>query len=148
MRIKFIGDPLNEVYDWQVDTMSKKWDSDKAIAQLQKHKSMLACDALLNQDIFAGSGNIVKNEVLFITRIHPLSAMGKLPAKKLKELVAEVPAYCHQFYKWKKQFVLAKHWQAHKQKICPRCNIPFSLNYLGKTNRRSFYCENCQVKYI
>lgn len=40
---------------------------------------MVACDALLNQDLFAGSGNIIKNEVLFRIGVHPWSTLGALP---------------------------------------------------------------------
>jgi hypothetical protein len=38
--------------------------------------------------IFAGVGNIIKNEVLFRIRVHPLSTVGALPPAKLRELVA------------------------------------------------------------
>ena len=55
--------------------------------------------------------------------------------------------YSFDFYEWKKAYVLRKHWLAHTKRICPRCDIPFSKGHLGKTMRRSFYCENCQVLY-
>jgi len=63
---------------------------------------MLACDALLDQHIFSGSGNIIKNEVLFRTRIHPLSLVSKLPTKKLTELIKETHNYAFDFLEWKK----------------------------------------------
>jgi endonuclease-8 len=106
----------------------------------------LVCDALLNQNIFTGVGNIIKNEVLFRIRLHPESQIGAIPAKKINELVKEARNYSFDFLKWKKEFVLKKHWLAHTQKICPRCNIPFIKKHLGKTNRRSFFCNNCQLK--
>ena len=31
----------------------------------------MVCDALLDQTVFAGVGNIIKNEVLFRTGVHP-----------------------------------------------------------------------------
>lgn len=108
---------------------------------------MLATDAILDQDIFAGAGNIFKNEVLFRIRVHPLSKIGKLPPKKLRELVKEVHNYAYQFLEWKKKFELRKHWLAHTKKTCPRCHIPFIKEHLGKTNRRTFYCTNCQLLY-
>jgi hypothetical protein len=46
----------------------------------------LVCDALLDQNVFAGVGNIIKNEVLFRIRVHPLSKLGALPAHKLRAL--------------------------------------------------------------
>lgn len=145
--IKVIEEPLDEVYDWSADLMNDSWDATKARKKLKQKPDMLLCDALLDQDIFAGSGNIVKNEVLFRIRVHPLSTIGALPARKLTELIDETHTYMFQFLEWKRQFVLRQHWQAHTKKICPRCHIPFHKAHLGVTNRRSFYCENCQVLY-
>ena len=46
---------------------------------LKLQPDTLVCDALLDQDLFAGVGNIIKNEVLFRTRVHPESTIGDLP---------------------------------------------------------------------
>ena len=145
--VRFIEEPLDEVYDWRGDVMSDDWDAALASKRLRASPDMLACDALLDQDIFAGVGNIIKNEVLFRIRVHPLSTTGALPAAKLRELVAEARRYSFDFYEWKKEYVLRKHWLAHTKRTCPRCNIPFVKAHLGKTQRRSFFCERCQVRY-
>lgn len=144
--VKWIED-VDSTYDWSVDVMSSQWDVARARKALRASPEMQVCDALLDQDIFAGSGNIIKNEVLFRVKIHPLTQVGDLPPAKLKQLVAEVPKYAYDFLQWKKQNVLKKHWQAHTKKICPRCDIPLIKEYLGKTHRRTFYCENCQIRY-
>jgi endonuclease-8 len=145
--VQFIEVPLDEVYDWRADVMSEHWDAALARKRLRAKPDMLVCDALLDQNIFAGVGNIIKNEVLFRIKVHPLSAVGALPAAKLRELVKEARQYSFDFFEWKKAFVLRKHWLAHTKRICPRCGIPFIKAHLGKTNRRSFFCENCQVRY-
>ncbi len=146
--VKIFDEDPNEVYDWSEDVMADEWDAGKARKKLRAAHAMLACDALLDQHIFSGSGNIIKNEVLFRTRIHPLSEVAALPVKKLNGLVREVRQYSFDFLEWKKAYVLKKHWLAHTKKICPRCNIPLHKEYLGKTNRRTFYCSNCQVLYV
>ncbi len=107
----------------------------------------LACDALLDQAIFAGVGNIIKNEVLFRIRVHPLSTIGALPPTKLRELVAQAREYSVDFLGWKNAFVLKQHWLAHTRTVCPRCNIRFTKAHLGHTHRRSFFCERCQKRY-
>jgi endonuclease VIII len=145
--VRFIEEPLDLAYDWWADVMSEHWDEKLAMKRLRSAPDMLACDALLDQDVFAGVGNIIKNEVLFRIRVHPLSRVGALPAPKLRELVREARQYSFDFYEWKKQFVLKKHWLAHTKRTCPRCNIPFHKGHLGRTQRRSFWCENCQVLY-
>ena len=145
--VRFIEEPLDEVYDWRSDVLSDAWDAALARKRLRARPDLLACDALLDQDIFAGVGNIIKNEVLFRIRLHPLSTIGALPAAKLRDLVREARQYSFDFYEWKKAYVLRKHWLAHTKRICPRCDIAFVKAHLGKTQRRSFFCERCQVRY-
>jgi endonuclease-8 len=145
--VRFIDEPLDAVYDWSADVMSDTWDAAAARRKLRAMPDALVCDALLDQNVFAGVGNIIKNEVLFRIRLHPLSTVGALPARKLAQLVAEARAYSFDFLAWKKAYVLRKHWLAHTKRTCPRCRVPFVKAHLGKTNRRSFYCERCQKRY-
>jgi endonuclease-8 len=142
--VKEIDQDIDVMYDWAADVMSDAWDPAKARKKLRAQPDMLACDALLDQDIFAGVGNIIKNEVLFRIRIDPRSTMGALPPAKLRALVQEARQYSFDFLEWKKAWTLKQHWLAHAQKICPRCHIPFHKANLGKSNRRSFWCERCQ----
>src|ERR1043165_131790 len=127
------GNP-DDVYDYSADVMSDSWDERKALKKLKQHPDMLLCDALLNQDIFSGVGNIIKNEVLFRIRLHPASTVGATPLKKLKEMIKEARNYSFDFLEWKKAYVLKKHWLIHTKRECPRCHIPAVKEYLGKTN--------------
>ena len=145
--VQIIEEPLDETYDWAADVMNPDWDSKQALKKLRAKPETLACDALLDQNIFAGVGNIIKNEVLFRIKVHPLSKVGDLPAAKLREMVKEAVHYSYQFFEWKKEFTLKKHWLAHTKQICPRDHVPFNKAYLGKTNRRTFYCDVCQKLY-
>jgi endonuclease-8 len=145
--IRILYEPPDDLYDWSADVLSPQWSHRKAMAKLAKIPGTMVCDAILDQHIFAGAGNIIKNEVLFRIRVHPATLVGQLPAKKKSELVKEVVNYSFQFLEWKRAFVLKKHWLIHTKKICPRCHIPAHKEYMGKTNRRTFYCDNCQVLY-
>ena len=146
--VRFIEEPLDLVYDWWADVMSEHWDGKLALERLRAQPDTLVCDALLDQDIFAGVGNIIKNEVLFRIRVHPLSTVGALPAARLHALVREARQYSFDFYEWKKQYVLKKHWLVHTKRTCPRCQIPLKKAHLGRTHRRSFFCEKCQLLYL
>ncbi len=145
--VKKIEEDLDSLYDWRADVMSDLWDKKLARQKLKQQPEMLACDALLDQNIFAGVGNIIKNEVLFRIKVHPLSKVGALPLKKLNQLIEEARKYSFDFLKWKKAYVLKKHWLAHRKKMCPEDNIPYMISHLGKTHRKSYYCEVCQVLY-
>lgn len=146
--VQFIEGPLDEAYDWGADVMSDAWDGRAALKKLRARPRLLACDALLDQTLFSGSGNIIKNEVLFRTRIHPLSLIGELPAAKLRELAKEVRVYSFDFLRWKREGKLKANWLAHTKTTCPRCKIPFvKAKSLGRSKRRAFYCERCQKRY-
>jgi endonuclease-8 len=145
--IRIVEEDLDEIYDWSSDVMNEQWDEQKALTKIKKQPGAQVCDVLLNQEIFSGVGNIIKNEVLYRTRIHPESLVGKIPPAKIKLLIREARNYSFDFLEWKKQFVLKKHWLAHTKKICRQCGGPILKTITGSSKRRSFFCEHCQ-KYF
>lgn len=144
--VKIVDDP-SDAYDWKADVMSDEWDATAARKKLKAIPNIMVCDALLDQQIFSGVGNIIKNEVLYRIKVHPETLVGDLPPQKLTALIKEARNYSFDFLKWKKEFVLKKHWLANTKKICKRCELPFIKKYCGTTKRRTFFCDNCQVKY-
>ncbi len=145
--VKIIEGNIEDTYDWSSDVMSDEWDEKKAKKKLKDVPDAMICDTLLNQNIFSGVGNIIKNEVLYRVRIHPESLTGEIPARKISTIVKEARIYSFQFLEWKRNFELKKHWFAHTKKTCLRCNLPFIKKYTGKNKRRSFFCTNCQLLY-
>ncbi|HTE32527.1 MAG TPA: DNA-formamidopyrimidine glycosylase family protein, partial [Chryseolinea sp.] len=125
-----IDGSLSKIYDWTADVMNKKWDNRKAMNKLKNNSESMVCDVLLDQNIFAGVGNIIKNEVLFRIKTHPASKVGELPSAKKRELIREVVHYSQQFLAWKRTFTLRKHWLAYTKKVCPRDEHPFLKKYL------------------
>lgn len=138
---------LDEIYDWTSDVMNDTWDPESARRKLKKLPKMNVGDALLDQSIFSGVGNIIKNEVLFRIKVHPDSMVGALPPRKLTELINQARIYSFDFYEWKKVYQLKKHWLIHTKRTCPRCKIPAIKEYTGVKKRRSFFCTNCQRLY-
>jgi endonuclease-8 len=143
--IRMLDGPLSKHYDWSSDTMSKSWNPQKALSKiLQLSDRTMVCDVLLDQEIFAGSGNIFKNEVLFLLGLHPETRLRNLSITKKKELVKAVRRYAIYFYKWKKLFQLRKHWKIFRKKICPHCGRAVVRRLTGRTERLSHYCPGCQ----
>ncbi|GAB3528775.1 endonuclease [Pontibacter brevis] len=87
--VRFIYQPLDLVYDWSTDVMHPTFDSRKALKKLAGKPKLLISEALLDQGILAGVGNIIKNEALFRRRIHPASQVGEIPEKELLNLITE-----------------------------------------------------------
>lgn len=137
---------LSEI-DWEADVLSDNWNAKKAEKKLKAKPGIMACDALMDQDIFSGVGNIIKNEVLFRAGIHPESLLGNIPPKKLKTLITEARKYSFDFLKWKRAFELKKHWLVYHKTTCPKCNQKLVKKITGIGKRRSFYCEIDQQLY-
>ena len=145
--VRFIEQPLDEIYDWSADVLSDAWDPAAAKAKLQAHPDWLACDALLDQQVFSGVGNIIKNEVLYRIRVHPLSTVGALPEPLLDALVEEARNYSFDFLAWRRVYLLTKNLLVHRRSVCPSCGGKIRLAELGRTRRRAFWCDRCQPLY-
>lgn len=146
--VRFLEGELDAHYDWRVDVMADEWDAAGARRALRAQPDTLVADALLDQQVFSGVGNIIKNEVLHRIRVHPQSTVGALPARKLGELVTQAREYSFDFLAWKREFVLKKHWQVHAKRTCPRDGAPLVyVKSLGAAKRRAFFCEVCQRLY-
>ena len=145
--VKLLEGDIDKYYEWSSDVMNDSWDASKAKTKLKEQGDNFICDALLEQDIFSGVGNIIKNEVLYRLRIHPESVVKDIPTPKIKKLVNESRIYSFEFLEWKRKNELKKHWLAYTKKVCLRCNKPIKKKYTGLKKRRSFFCEACQLLY-
>lgn len=145
--VKLIDNKVLKTIDWTADVMSDDWDPKNAKKKMKAQPEMMVCDALMDQDIFSGVGNIIKNEVLFRIGVHPESQVGNLPTKKLNNLLKEARNYSYDFLKWKRINELKKHWQIYHKKKCPKCDGGVIRKDTGKGKRSSFYCEKDQKLY-
>lgn len=60
------------------DPLRREFDPDPVWASLQRRPRRPVGDALLDQRVLAGVGNIYRNEALFLAGIHPLRPSGRL----------------------------------------------------------------------
>ncbi|MET0244014.1 MAG: DNA-formamidopyrimidine glycosylase family protein [Flavitalea sp.] len=146
--IVLIKEPLTEVYDWSGDIMSSKWDTKAAKLKMEAKPERLLCDVLMDQAIFSGVGNIIKNETMYKAKLHPENKIGNIPSAKLTFVAKEVARYAKKFYKWKKDGTLQDHCIVYKQEYCMVCGSEVTVKDGGKSKRRNYYCEHDQVIYV
>jgi endonuclease-8 len=132
-------------YDFTTDILSETWDPKAALTKARQHPRAEIADVLLDQTIFAGVGNIIKNEVLFRTRTSPFTKVGKLSARTLKAIVAEARVFSFHFLEWRRIFELRKHLEVYGKSVCPICAGRISRRVHGVRARRSFFCPACQL---
>jgi len=132
-------------YDFSIDIMSRKWDSRAALKRMKAQRDAEIADVLLDQTVFAGVGNIIKNEVLSHTRIAPRRKVATLSTHELKRLIEKTQAFSKQFYRWRKKFVLTKNLRAHRRAVCPHCGSRLIREKTGQRQRWAYWCPVCQT---
>jgi endonuclease-8 len=137
---------LRAAYDFRTDIMAPQWDR-KHVTGLVKAlpADTTVDDVLMDQEIFTGVGNIIKNEVLWRQKLLPSHPVGDLAPRKLSLLVGDAREYSRLFYEWKKAYELKKHYQIYRKGVCPRCGGKVVHQKTGQRQRLSHFCPVCQV---
>jgi endonuclease-8 len=131
-------------YDFSIDIMSSKWDPAAALKRVNAQAGQEVADVLLDQAIFAGVGNIIKNEVLSLARVAPQRRVRDISTRDLKTLIEETRAFSKQFYRWRKKFMLTKNLRAHRRAACPHCGARLTRAKTGARQRWAYWCPLCQ----
>lgn len=138
--------PDLSAYDAAADVLSPEWDPAAARKKLKAIPETMLCDALLDQQLFSGVGNIIKNEVLWRAKIYPGTAIKNIKPPALTALLKAVVLYSFEFLDQKNTGTLSRNWKAYKQTTCSRCKGPIIKEMMGKGKRGTFYCKKCQEK--
>lgn len=106
--VKFFEGKIEDVYNWATDIMSSDWNEKEVLNKIKNEKDMMVSDLLMNQNIFTGVGNIIKNEVLFNLHMHPETYVKDLTLKQIKKVIREARNYSYRFYEWEEGVCLKK----------------------------------------
>jgi endonuclease-8 len=133
-----------EEYDFSADVLAESWDRRAALRKVRTHPREEIADVLLDQSIFAGVGNIIKNEVLFRTRTSPFAKVGRLSPQRLRQIADDALVFSRRFLELRRQFALRKNLEIYGRSLCPVCGGKVSRKVHGVRGRRSFFCAVCQ----
>ncbi|XP_064304326.1 endonuclease 8-like 2 [Phalacrocorax carbo] len=103
------------------------------------------CHTLLNQKYFSGLGNIIKNEILYLAKIHPLTQGSVLALPDLERLldcaVQFSAAWLHIKLRGK-----GLHPQIYQKEHCPlgHAVMKGTLGASGGFKRLTWWCPQCQ----
>src|SRR5579883_1229564 len=124
---------------------------------LARFKEALAGDGglkatLMDQSRLAGIGNIFADEILFQTRLHPLTATNKLTGRQFKALLTATRsvfktaiaagAGAEGYWESLPRTYLLR--QRDKGGVCPRSHGPLSI--MTAAGRTTYFCGKCQKK--
>ena len=138
--------PLKETYDWRTDILSPQFDKAYVKTLLKKKGDKTIDDVLMDQEIFTGVGNKIRNEALYRAAIHPLSIISKIPAVKTSKLISEVVKYANIFYQQLKKTGGNDTFQVYQQEYAADGN-EVTMKVLPKSKRKIFFSEHRQKLY-
>ena len=138
------GTDVHNWYDWTVDVMSDEWDPAQARKKLKAAPQTMICDALMDQGLFAGVGNVIKVEALHRCSIHPEELIQNLTPVQITAITDEARAYSFDFYRWELEGVRRKKYCVYRRARCPHCGSRVEKKFTGVTPRSSFWCPQCQ----
>jgi endonuclease-8 len=124
------------------DILAPDFDPDGVVAAIRTDPTRGLGDALLDQHLVAGIGNIFKSEACFAARVDPWRPVGDVSEEELRAVLraareqmlsAVETGNRHGFQIYKR-----------RQSVCPSCRGPVSSRGQGDANRTTYWCPRCQ----
>ncbi|XP_028908985.1 endonuclease 8-like 2 isoform X1 [Ornithorhynchus anatinus] len=125
------------------DILSRGFHRGRALEALRQDKPVGF--TLLDQRHFAGLGNIIKNEVLYLAGIHPLSPGSALSPSSLETLLDLVLQFGGEWLQAKQQGK-RQPYRIYRRRCCPEGHpvTKQSLGPPGRLRRLTWWCPLCQ----
>jgi endonuclease-8 len=139
------GDEELEQYDTsEEDVLAEEFGREQAVNALMERDDPVA-DVLLDQQVFGGVGNIVKNEALWEEGIRPTRTSSSLTQEEAEALAEAAVTWTEEWYEAKVKGE-EKEWGIYRAQECPRCGAEVEQADIGTYDRRCYWCPACQEK--
>jgi endonuclease VIII len=142
------------------DLLSIDFDRDEALRRLRANGALPIADALLDQRIMAGIGNVYKSEVLFLCRINPFTRVDQLDdgqlaapidtAQRLLRInvttqLAPMTTYSGLRRTTGRSNPSDRLWvYGRARRPCRRCGTLIESRKQGPDARSTYWCPTCQ----
>jgi endonuclease-8 len=143
------------------DVLSASFDEQQAITNLRAQAEVEVAEALLNQRVMAGIGNVYKSEVCFACRVNPFRKVATLTEEELQGLIATarrflasnvsdtsgagIVTYTGLRRTTRRADPGERFWvYGRRGEPCRRCRTPIESRKQGPPARVTFWCPKCQ----
>ncbi|MDP9092778.1 MAG: DNA glycosylase [Actinomycetota bacterium] len=133
------------------DLLGPDWDAAEAVRRLCRQPERSVAEALLDQGNLAGIGNLYKNEVLFIERVHPWTQLAQVPDPiRLVDTAHRLLVANREHPEQSTTGLLGRgrqHWVYERTgQACLKCRTPIQRAQQGpaQQQRNSYWCPTCQ----
>jgi endonuclease VIII len=136
------------------DLLGADFSASDALTRLRGRSDMEIAEALLDQRVMAGVGNVFKSEVLFIESVNPWTLVREVSDDKLRALIATAHRLLHQNITPGRPHRVTTRgdpsargslWvYGRANRPCPRCRTAIRTRRQGALNRPTYWCPRCQ----
>ena len=132
------------------DLLDEAFDEVEALARLRAAGDRSIADALLDQSIAAGIGNVYKSEVLFLERVSPFDAVAHLDDDTLRRLLLTARSLMRQNVGTGRRRTTngsqaSALWVYDRAgRPCARCGTTIRRSLQGEHARSTYWCATCQ----
>jgi len=124
------------------DILAPDFDLDAAVRSLRSASDCGLGDALLDQGLIVGIGNVFKSEACFAARVDPWRRIEELGDEELERALLAARQSMQRAVAQGRQ-PRAVYRRAGQP--CPICGTPISSRGQGDTNRITYWCPKCQA---
>ncbi|XP_068388318.1 endonuclease 8-like 3 isoform X2 [Eschrichtius robustus] len=129
----------------ELDVCSPNFSFSRAESEVKKQRGRMLCDVLMDQKVLPGVGNIIKNEALFDSGLHPAVKVCQLTHEQIHHLVKMIRDFSLLFYRCHKAgSAVSNHYKVYKRPNCGQCCCKITVCRLGENKRMTYFCPHCQ----
>lgn len=127
------------------DPLRPDFSQDEFFRRMNAEGRRAIGEVLLDQQVMAGLGNILKNEVLFRAGIHPDRTVSELSDEERRRVLEHSIGLCRV---WLEELETGrrKNWiqiYQRSKRPCPVCGE--SIQFFRQAGRVTFFCPKCQT---
>jgi endonuclease VIII len=142
------------------DLLGERFDAGEAVRRFRGRSALEIAEALLNQRIAAGVGNIYKSEVLFLCGVNPFAPVERLTDETLREILATARKHLKANVADPKGGITTYHGYrrgaggdaserryvyGRARKPCRKCGTLIRVKAQGPHARLTYWCPACQA---
>lgn len=131
------------------DLLDEPLDEDGILAGFARHPALPLGEAVMNQGIAAGIGNVYKSEMLFLARLSPFLLVEAVPQERLRKLVQDTAAMMRRNLgpgmRTTRTGPGTRLWVYERSgQACLRCRTRIQMRRQGEQARSTYFCPRCQ----
>jgi endonuclease-8 len=133
------------------DMLAGEFDEAEALRRFRFRNDLPIGEAVMNQTVVCGIGNIYKSEVLFITRVDPFVRVDKLTDEMLLLILRKARSLMMSNRGTHARRTRLRgdgrnHWAYGREgEACYECGAAIVIRRQGDLGRTTYYCPQCQA---